>query len=132
MQQWEEYMSDRYDLSYEDAKREILSYYTKAFKNTQTIIDNNIAFFNSLENVETIYVLGHSMSKVDIKYFEKIVSATKKNPNWIVSYYREDEKEKYLKILIALSIEKDKVQQIKIDNLRVKPAGNRVGCPASS
>lgn len=120
IQQWEEYMSDQFDLSYEDAKGEILSYYTKAFKNTQTVIDNNIDFFNSLENVETIYVLGHSMSEVDIKYFEKIVSVSKGNPNWIVSYHREDEKEKYLKILIDLGIEKNKVQQIKIENLRGK------------
>lgn len=120
MQQWEEYISDQFDLSYEDAKGEILSYYTKAFKNTQTVIDNNIDFFNSLKNVENIYVLGHSMSEVDIKYFEKIVSVSKGNPNWIVSYHREDKKEKYLKILIDLGIEKNKVQQIKIDDLRGK------------
>lgn len=120
MQQWEEHMADQFDLSYEDAKSEILSYYTHAFKNTQTAIDKNIDFFNSLENVENIYVLGHSMSEVDIKYFEKIVSISKGKPNWIVSYHREVEKEKYLKILADLGIEKNKVHQIKIENLKGK------------
>ncbi|MEW4925784.1 bacteriophage abortive infection AbiH family protein [Algibacter sp. 2305UL17-15] len=118
MQQWEEHMSDQFDLSYEDAKGEILSYYTHAFKNTQTAIDKNIDFFNSLENVQNIFVLGHSMSEVDIKYFEKIVSISKGNPNWVVSYHREDEKEKYLNILIHLGIVKNKAKQIKIDDLR--------------
>lgn len=114
----QEYMNDQFDLSYENAKIEILSYYTQAFKNTQTAIDSNIDFFDSLKNLENVFVLGHSMSEADIKYFEKIASISKKNPNWVVSYHKEDDKEKYLDILVNLGIEKDKVQQIKIDDLQ--------------
>ena len=58
LDQWREHMSDQYDYSYQSAKDEILSYYTQAFKNTLSIIDKNINFFESLKNIENIYVLG--------------------------------------------------------------------------
>ena len=66
--EWREQKADEYDYSYESAKQEILSYYTTAFKNTASIIENNIDFFTSITEVEKVIVLGHSISEVDLKY----------------------------------------------------------------
>lgn len=52
--EWREQKANEYDFSYESAKQEILSYYTKAFKNTASIIENNIAFFSILRKLKKL------------------------------------------------------------------------------
>lgn len=70
----------------------INDYYNKTFKNTESIIKENILFFDSLSKISTIYVLGHSLSEIDIDYFEKIKSIVLSNAYWHISYYNENDK----------------------------------------
>ena len=118
LEQWNDYMSDQYEYSYESAKSEILSYYTKAFKNTETIINQNAEFFKRLSDIENIYVLGHSISQVDIKYFETILKIVKSNTKWIVTYYSDFEKKKHLETLTELGIDINNLTQLKMEHLR--------------
>lgn len=65
------------------------------YKDTQTIISNTM-FFNLLENLDVIYVLGHSLNSVDALYFQTIIH---QNPEakWIIDYnprYPEEEHQK--------------------------------------
>ena len=57
-----------------------------------SIIKENILFFDSLSKISTIYVLGHSLSEIDIDYFEKIKSIVLSNAYWHISYYNENDK----------------------------------------
>lgn len=118
LEQWREAMSDKYEYSYESAKSEILSYYTKAFKNTQNIINQNVDFFNKLSNIENVYVLGHSISGVDIKYFEKIFETIKKDAEWFVTYHCDFERQKHLDILTTLGIQQHNLKQMKMEALK--------------
>jgi len=118
LEQWREYMSDQYDYSYESAKDEILSYYTKAFKNTISIIEKNINFFESLNYVENIYVLGHSISQVDIKYFEAVKKYATKEAKWHVTFYSDYEKQKHFEALTEIGVKPEKLIQIKMTELR--------------
>lgn len=118
LEHWREQMSDQYDYSYESAKHEILSYYTKAFKNTLSIIDKNIRFFESLNNTESIYVLGHSISQVDIKYFEAVKNFASQNAKWYVTYYSDYEKTKHLEALTAIGVKPENIVQLRMDELR--------------
>lgn len=118
LEQWRDAMADQYDYSYDSAKSEILSYYTKAFKNTENIINQNSDFFKKLSNVENVYVLGHSISEVDIKYFETVVNTAKKDANWFVTYYSDYEKQKHLDTLTNLGIKSQNLTQIKMEDLK--------------
>jgi hypothetical protein len=122
---WREAMADQHDYSYESAKSEILSYYTKAFKNTENIINQNADLFNKLSNIENVYVLGHSISEVDIKYFEKVFETIKKDAKWLVTYYSDYEKQKHLITLTTLGIKQHNLTQIKMEDLN-KLAHNRI------
>lgn len=51
----------------------INDYFGRAFKNTPSIIAANKSFFSSLSEITNIYVLGHSLSEVDIGYFKAII-----------------------------------------------------------
>jgi hypothetical protein len=118
LERWWEYMSDQYDYSYESAKDEILSYYTKAFKNTHSIIDKKICFFETLINVECIYVLGHSISEIDSKYFETVKKYVIPNAMWIVTFYSDNEKQKHLEAMTKLGVLPENLNQIKMTDLK--------------
>jgi len=116
--EWREQKADEYDYSYESAKQEILSYYTKAFKNTASIIENNIAFFENLAEVEKVIVLGHSISEVDLKYFEVLKTKLNESVIWNVSYYSEFEKQAHKQTLLQLGINDTNIIQLKITELK--------------
>ncbi|WP_291100789.1 MULTISPECIES: bacteriophage abortive infection AbiH family protein [unclassified Flavobacterium] len=119
--EWREQKADEYDYSYESAKQEILSYYTTAFKNTASIIENNIDFFTSIMEVEKVIVLGHSISEVDLKYFEILKAKLNENVIWSVSYYSELEKQMHKETLLQLGINDTNIIQIKITDLKRQP-----------
>ncbi|KQX10977.1 bacteriophage abortive infection AbiH family protein [Flavobacterium sp. Root420] len=115
--EWEQERADQYDYSYESAKEEILSYYTKAFKNTAAIIIENSRFFSSLGDVGKVIVLGHSISEVDLKYFEEIKAKIKADAVWHVSYFAEVEKDAHKETLSLMGIDQKNIVQIKITDL---------------
>lgn len=116
--EWRERKGDEYDSSYESAKQEILTYYTKAFKNTSLIIQNNVAFFDSLSGVEKVIVLGHSLSPVDMKYIEKLKENLSESVIWTVSFYGDLEKQKHLDVLTNLGIDDTRIIQLQISDLK--------------
>ena len=68
------------------------------------INEDNCGFFMELErnakDIDEIIVLGHSISEIDRKYYEKIVDTIRKNNKtikWIVSYYGGEEAKLILK-----------------------------------
>ena len=50
-------------------------YFSKTFKPSAKIIQDNNSFSTSLRNIKEIVVLGHSLSDVDRSYFEAVVKA---------------------------------------------------------
>ena len=63
-------------------------------KNPINIIENT-PFFYELENlkIKNIIVLGHSLSNVDIPYFEEIYERVN-NVKWFISFYNEEDRKK--------------------------------------
>lgn len=82
----------------------IQNYFESTFKPSEKIIEQNEEYFNSFCLASKVFVLGHSMGEVDIKYFEKIADRTRNIP-WIVSFYDDEEKLKHRQTLEFLGIE---------------------------
>lgn len=109
----------RYDEDVEDVRiteaNQILDrYFKRTYKNTDTIIEESLSFFYSLNSVKEIFVLGHSISPVDIKYFEVIRKNIQTNAIWNVSYYDENLKDELKKSLINIGIEVDNIKMIEL------------------
>lgn len=117
LDEWNEENANLYDYSSESAKSEILSYFKKAFKDTQSIISNNVSFFERLRDVENIYVLGHSISSVDIEYFKTVKQCATPQAKWYVTYYNDDEKKKHIEALTELGINTPNIVQLKLSEL---------------
>lgn len=61
-------------------------------KDTDRIISKDYKeFFEDLSNIDTIYILGHSMAAVDMPYFVKIRDSVKKTAKWNVSIFGDEE-----------------------------------------
>ncbi len=67
-------------------------YFKLTYKPTSKIIKANTSFFLRLISLKEIFVLGHSISKVDIDYFRQIVKSINLNTvKWYVSHHGNDE-----------------------------------------
>lgn len=105
------------DVRVAEGNRILDSYFEETYKNTDTIIKENKSFFGKLSSIEEIFVLGHSISPVDIKYFQTVFNTVSKNSTWTVSYYSDDLKEKFTKTLISIGVSADKINLVKLAEL---------------
>lgn len=54
-------------------------------KNSRQIIKEHEGFIDGLSDIDTVIVIGHSLSEVDMEYFEKICSEIHSDAKWIFS-----------------------------------------------
>lgn len=119
LSEWRQDMSDSYDYAYETGKEELISYFEKSFKPTNEIIEQNQQFFMKLSGIRDVYVLGHSLSEVDIPYFEKIKDSVNGDAIWHVSNYYPEEKLSHSETLLKLGIKQENIQMIQLKDLQV-------------
>lgn len=123
----DQFIRDDEDEDYGDVRvregNEILDEYFKTtYKNTQTILDTNEEFFLGLKDITEIYVLGHSLSEVDLGYFKRIVEVIDiKNVVWKVSCFLMQDIEKHRKTLTALGISKESIILDRLENIASNP-----------
>lgn len=100
---------------YEMLSDSVDDYYNEAKKDTDKIICENGDYFTSLTDIKYIYVLGHSLSKVDLPYFRKIHEQN--SAVWYVSYLDLNDKERFMKILNDIGIPLDQIKMIQIKDM---------------
>ena len=86
------------------------SYFSDTFKPTREIINTNKKYFSGLSHVSSIYVLGHSLSVVDIDYFKEIFCCVKNAARWYVSYYSGEELNHHRDVISELGVSLDRVK----------------------
>ena len=119
-EQFEEWysMNDNYDYSYDEGKKNIMRYFKDTFKPTMEIIEKHSDFFKALISVEEVLVFGHSMSKVDLPYFHKIVKSVNKDAKWTISYYNSKEYKSHLTTLKSLNVERKNITLLELTALQ--------------
>lgn len=65
-------------------------------------------YFNALNGIATVVVIGHSLNKIDLPYFRRIADSTE-GARWKVSYYSIDEKERYIRALMNCGVSKEQI-----------------------
>jgi hypothetical protein len=93
------------------------SYFQETYKDTETIIEENSDFFSDLSNVNEVIVLGHSISPVDIKYFELIKGNIDENSTWKISYYGDEQKEQHKNKVLNLGINESQIILITLNEI---------------
>jgi hypothetical protein len=117
LERWKEYMGDQYDYSFELGKEALRDYFSSSFKNTQENIDAQADFFGDIKNVTQVFILGHSLSDVDLPYIEKLIASLVQAPIFTVSYLWDDERISHTQTLRNLGIQERQIHMIKMDEL---------------
>ncbi len=66
----------------------IRGYFEKTFKATNQVVKLHREFFSSLKTIESIFIFGHSIGDVDLRYFSEIRRQAS-NAHWNVSYFED-------------------------------------------
>ena len=106
--------NDDYDYSYSEGKAAIMKYFKSSYKPTAAIIARFSNFFSKLNNTHNVYVLGHSISEVDLPYCKKLVESVSAGAIWHVSFYDDAEKTRHLQTLTALGIDPSRIMQFEL------------------
>jgi len=94
-------------------------YLNDTLKPIDEIIEKNKKYFENLHKVNKVFILGHSLSDIDKKYFAEIEKYVKKDSKWFVSYYGDDEKVSHELFLHELGINKNNITIVKIDEIKI-------------
>lgn len=107
------------DVRVNEAEDIIKGYFRTTYKDVESLISINDDFFRSLGRIQEVFVLGHSLSDIDMPYFEVIKNMVPNNCNWIVSYYK-GEWVHHQQQLLNLGIFPTKMSFIDMKQLTVK------------
>lgn len=101
---------DRFDEKETSICKVIKEYYEKTLKN----VNNRIPMLSRIEylNFIDIFVVGHSLSGVDIPYFRYMDVKTSKKLNWNIVFYKEEEIIKMRKSLKSMGISNERINLI--------------------
>jgi hypothetical protein len=119
LEEWHN-QNDDYDYSYNEGKQNLMRYFEVSYKPTKQIINLYLDFFKGLKNIEEIFVLGHSISNVDIPYFEEIIKWIKPEVKWNVSYYCQKEGNRHKNTLIKLGVDIINIKCILLEDLQIE------------
>lgn len=102
------------DAAFDDAMFHAGWYEQETTKNSGQIIKKHEDFFTGLSNINTVIVIGHSLSQVDMEYFEKIRSIVHRDTKWIFSCHDSGGLKSIGAFVKRMSIGADKVTVFRL------------------
>ncbi len=88
----------------ETAAREAAWYDEATTKKSSDIINNHRQFFDELSVISEVYVIGHSLSKVDYPYFREVCKET--DAKWYIGYHSLDDMKRLLVFVNEMGLSK--------------------------
>lgn len=92
-------------------------YYKNTLKDVKKIETAHSQFWDSLLDIDEVYVLGHSLGFVDQVYFQKIKEKLP-NATWIISYHNEKAKSDIMSRNIYKSLPENKIKLRKWEDIK--------------
>lgn len=119
LEKWYEEMADSgEDYIHQSVREEVVSQIYRLKKDTKSIIKANKEHFDAIKSVETIRVYGLSFSPVDMPYLDEIVSKVNTDKTkWIVSWYKDEDKNKAERFFQQKGIKAELVSYIQLNDI---------------
>ncbi|NOI54723.1 hypothetical protein F0248_16750 [Vibrio crassostreae] len=93
-------------------------YFSRTYKSTTSVLRQNEIFFSSLSGVRDIYILGHSMSYVDLEYFRIIASQVNSDANWYITFHKPEDQIYLSRAITELGLHEGNIQFIKMEQVK--------------
>lgn len=94
----------------------IEDYYDDSAKKTEDVLNKNKNYFETLEYVKDIVVIGHSLSDVDDPYFRQIINNNKdkSNINWYFSWHSISGLKSIVKFASKMNLDYENINVFKV------------------
>lgn len=101
---------------------DIEEYYEVSRKNIEETLEKHKAELDKLKNINEIYVLGHSLSKVDWPYFQYLLTQNQEPESikWCISYLTDDDKEKIDCFINHFKINKEEIRLFQLNEIQIR------------
>ena len=87
-------------------------------KTTGEIISESSQYFDQLTNMKEVYVLGHSLSSVDLPYFHEILKRIDKaTVKWKISFYNKKELIHHSEVFKQFGIDTTLIEFDRLNNI---------------
>ena len=108
-----------FEAATETAARNLLWYEDAMTKDCSTIIENHKVFFDDLRPITDVIVIGHSMSRVDWDYFDKIASSVENinNVRWHIGCHGLNDFTNMTELVAHLGIKQDNISLFRTDTV---------------
>ncbi|QYJ93117.1 bacteriophage abortive infection AbiH family protein [Shewanella spartinae] len=114
-----EVYSESYSPDYDYAISEAHGYFKRSYKDTAACIKASSQFFQSLSDIESVIILGHSLSEIDQCYFDCVNKIARPNSQWWATYYSNSEKNEILERLEEIVEDHNRINLIEMSQLIV-------------
>ncbi|MBQ7757503.1 AbiH family protein [Anaerotignum sp.] len=88
----------------------VTAYDEMTTKHTPEIIEENKEYWESMVDVEDIFVIGHSLADVDYPYFEEIIKYNKEKAIWHIGYHSLDDMKRLKEFVHNMGIQIKRVE----------------------
>ncbi len=82
-------------------------YCEETIKPSRLIIEQHQYFFEQLESIDSVEIIGHSLNSVDIPYIARVFEIVGNKAKWTVYYFDKNDKNRFLDIMLNLGIEQN-------------------------
>lgn len=99
--------------AFDTAARNLLWYEDDTTKNCREIIRSKSSFFEGLSQVNTIVVIGHSLSQVDWDYFAEVIRCSAEKLHWYIGCHGLKDLQRLDRFMEALDLSPEDVTIFK-------------------
>lgn len=75
-------------------------------------ISFNSGFFQRLNEVNQVLVIGHSIGNVDLPYFKEIRERTNENTIWKIYFYDDSEESTLKDKIVSIGVRPEKIKML--------------------
>ena len=100
---------DEFDEGAKSIYNAMAKFYERIFKDTNRQINIHRGFFENLADITSVNIIGHSMSDVDLPYFQSVQLYSPDRKIWNVYYYDKEEQNSMKEQLLSIGVMEEKI-----------------------
>ena len=100
---------DEFDEGAKSIYNAIAKFYERILKDTNRQINIHRDFFENFSDITSVNIIGHSMSNVDLLYFQSVKLYSSDKIKWNIYCYDKDEQDSMKERLLSIGVMEEKI-----------------------
>ena len=100
---------DEFDEGAKSIYNAIAKFYERILKDTNRQINIHRDFFENFSDITSVNIIGHSMSNVDLPYFQSVKLYSSDKIKWNIYCYDKDEQDSMKERLLSIGVMEEKI-----------------------